>query len=269
MKLTKEECLELGKQYVLKHNCYPSSKKWAVVSAGCSKDRIYENWGNWPNFIEELQNLINIGPYKGSAWNKGTIVSKTLLENKYCLHCNKIFNSYKKEQKYCSGNCANFSPKLGGVREGSGRSKTGYCEGIYCGSTYELAWVVYNLDNNIQFSRCTDVFSFGNKKYYPDFIQGNTIIEIKGFWSEEVDLKSKAVISAGKQIKVLYKKDLKYCFDWIKENYNCPIEWLFDTYKPAYKYTCSYCKAVFNTDKKRKTDTVFCSRQCSGKNLKN
>lgn len=99
MKLTKEECLELGKQYVIKHNCYPVSKKWTIASAGCSRDRIYENWNSWPNFIKESQNLINIGPYKGSARNKDTIISKIFLEDKYCLHCSKVFNSYKKEQK--------------------------------------------------------------------------------------------------------------------------------------------------------------------------
>ena len=41
----------------------------------------------------------------------------------------------------------------GGYRPGSGRAKTGYYKGIYCGSTYELAWVIYQIDNNKDFSR--------------------------------------------------------------------------------------------------------------------
>ena len=43
--------------------------------------------------------------------------------------------------------------KLGGYREGSGRSKSGYYNGIYCGSTYELCWVIYALDTQVKFDR--------------------------------------------------------------------------------------------------------------------
>jgi hypothetical protein len=41
----------------------------------------------------------------------------------------------------------------GGYRIGSGRSKSGYYKGIYCGSTYELCWAIHALDHNIKFSR--------------------------------------------------------------------------------------------------------------------
>ena len=60
MKLTKEECLELGKQYVLKYNCYPTAKGWNISSAGCSRDRIYENWNSWVTFIKELKEVITV-----------------------------------------------------------------------------------------------------------------------------------------------------------------------------------------------------------------
>ena len=38
--------------------------------------------------------------------------------------------------------------KTGGIREGAGRSKSGWYKGYYCNSSYELAWVIYSLDNN-------------------------------------------------------------------------------------------------------------------------
>jgi hypothetical protein len=60
MKLTKEQCLELGKQYIEKHNSYPSSKKWTITTAGCSRARIYENWGSWSYFIDELKTVVTI-----------------------------------------------------------------------------------------------------------------------------------------------------------------------------------------------------------------
>lgn len=60
MKLTKEQCLELGKQYIEKYGCYPAAKKWTIKSAGCSRGRIYENWGSWVLFVEELKTLVKI-----------------------------------------------------------------------------------------------------------------------------------------------------------------------------------------------------------------
>lgn len=264
MIITKEACLALGKAYIEKHNKYPVSKKWTISTCGCSKDRIYENWGSWTAFITELKTILDIGEYKGSNWRKGIKNSTTILKERYCLFCEKQFTSYHKEQKYCSLACSYTSPNMGGVREGSGRAKTGYCDGIYCGSTYELAWVIYNLDNAVPFTRCDKIFIYGNKKYYPDFIQNNKIIEIKGYWTEEVDLKKQAVIDAGYEIEILYKNDLKYCFDWIDNEYGVPIETLFDAYSPKFMYSCSYCNTTFTTDRKKLTDTVYCSRSCSG-----
>jgi hypothetical protein len=268
MKKTKEECLELGIKYIKKHNCYPAAKGWSIKTAGCSRDRIYENFGNWPEFIAVLSTLIEIPVFKEQPTGKKVITSKTLLTDRYCKHCNKVFNSYHKKQKYCSRECASKSPNMGGYRKGSGRSKSGYCDGIYCGSTYELAWVVYNLDNDIPFSRCYDYFCYSGHKYYPDFIQDSIYIEIKGYHTSLVDLKTQAVLDAGKDILVLYKDDLSHCFKWIKDNYDCPVEWLFDSYKPKYKYTCSNCNKIFSSEVKRETSTKYCSRVCSGYGVK-
>jgi hypothetical protein len=58
--MTKEECLELGKQYILKYNCYPAAKRWTIASAGCSRDRIYKHWTGWPAFIADLKNIIEV-----------------------------------------------------------------------------------------------------------------------------------------------------------------------------------------------------------------
>jgi len=54
---------------------------------------------------------------------------------------------------------------VGGLRNGSGRSKSGYYKEIYCGSTYELCWVIYNLDHNISFSRFSGYLTDGKIKY--------------------------------------------------------------------------------------------------------
>ena len=59
--------------------------------------------------------------------------------------------------------------------------------------------------------------SAGRVLHYPDFIINNTIVEIKGYHTPQVDAKTKAV--KDRPIKVLYKHDLTEVFDYIFQNY--------------------------------------------------
>lgn len=158
---------------------------------------------------------------------------------------------------------------MGGYRQGSGRSKSGYYNGIYCGSTYELCWVIHSLDHNIKFTRFPGKLESNGVVYYPDFLldDNKTIIETKGYEAQEsVDKKSKVAESLGYSVKVLRKKDLEYAFKYVQEAYNTTNFFtLYDNYKPKYSYTCSHCNTQYETDKVLKTDTGFCSRSCAGK----
>ena len=64
-----------------------------------------------------------------------------------------------------------------------GRAKYGYYKGIRCDSSYELAFVLYCIHNDIEFFRNRKGFPYSinneNHKYYPDFIVNGTYIEIK------------------------------------------------------------------------------------------
>lgn len=80
---------------------------------------------------------------------------------------------------------------LGGPRHGSGRGKKGWYNGYFCDSSWELAYVIYNLDHGINFSRNTKGFEYefgGQKrKYYPDFLlETGEYVEIKGYYSKQV-----------------------------------------------------------------------------------
>jgi hypothetical protein len=157
----------------------------------------------------------------------------------------------------------------GGYRTGSGRSKSGYYRGIYCGSTYELCWVIYSLDHGIKFTRFPGKLELSGVRYYPDFLlsDGKTIIETKGYEVQEsVDKKTKVAESLGYVVQVLRKKDLEYAFKYVRETYDTTKFFtLYDEYKPKYSYTCSHCLTQYETDKVLKTDTGFCSRSCAGK----
>lgn len=108
----------------------------------------------------------------------------------------------------------------------TGRGKKGYYKGFYCASTYELAFVIYCLDHDINIKRYDGFYNYTYKgkqhRYYPDFIIDNTIYEIKGFWTELVDIKAAAV--KDREIKILYRKDLKNIFDYIYEKYNKTVD---------------------------------------------
>ena len=157
----------------------------------------------------------------------------------------------------------------GGYRNGSGRSKSGYYRGIYCGSTYELCWVIYHLDHNIEFTRFPGKLSSDDLTYYPDFLLGdnNTIIETKGYESQDsVNRKNELAEYFGYIVKVLRKDDLKFAFDYVISVYRTNKFYeLYDGYKPKYEQVCDYCKTSFLTDRKIKTETKFCNRSCAGR----
>lgn len=157
----------------------------------------------------------------------------------------------------------------GGYREGSGRSKSGYYRGVCCGSTYELCWVIYNLEHAIKFTRFPGKLEKDNVTYYPDFLlsDGKTIVETKGYEKQEsVDKKTKVAESFGYSVIVLRKDDLQYAFEYVTQKYGTKKYFeLYDEYKPKYKHLCDCCKIQFDTDRKIKTETKFCSRICAGK----
>lgn len=127
-----------------------------------------------------------------------------------CLNCNKWFEGYS-YRKYCSPSCQQQCPimkntlstklkgKTGGIRNMSGHGLRGIYKGIKFQSSWELAWIVYNLDHEIQFRRCTEYFwyEFEGKhhKYFPDFFleETQTYVEIKGFITPIVQAKMNSI----------------------------------------------------------------------------
>ena len=113
---------------------------------------------------------------------------------------------------------------LGGLRPGAGYGKHGTYKGYWCDSTYELVYIIYCIDHNINIKRNTSdafMYTYNGKihRYYPDFIVNNEYVEIKGYHTDLVDIKTDSVVMSGKTIKVLYKNDLQYAFDYVKNHY--------------------------------------------------
>jgi hypothetical protein len=216
---------------------------------------------------EEFKSILSAKLKGKSPSNKGKEMKQRLIKS--CPTCCKEFKVTQKSDKtYCSGKC---NPDWGGFREKSGRAKTGYYREIYCGSSYELMWVIHALDHNIKFKRFEGKLKGDNISYIPDFlIDENAIIEIKWFEDKEKVLKKTELAeSQGYNVKILYKEDLKDQFEWVNNNYSFKyVNELYDDYKPKYVYNCSNCNAEVAREQRSKTEVVFCSRKCSGKGHK-
>lgn len=109
--------------------------------------------------------------------------------------------------------------KLGGKIEGSGRGKKGRYKGIFCDSSWELAFVVWCKDNNLDIKRCKEkrkyVFDGVEKIYYPDFIVGDIVFEIKGYVTKESEAKS----IYNQDIVVISNPHIYYFIDYVVEKY--------------------------------------------------
>lgn len=100
-----------------------------------------------------------------------------------------------------------------------GNAKQGWYKNIHCDSTWELAYLVYHIENNLYIKRCDKYFNFiwenEHHKYIPDFITNEGIIEIKG-------RKTKKSIEKEKQfpnIKVIDINLIKSYLDYVIKKY--------------------------------------------------
>lgn len=111
---------------------------------------------------------------------------------------------------------------LGGYHPNSiKKHKSGTYKGFRCDSSWELAYVIFNLENDILFKRNTNKFEYifqGKiKKWIPDFILNDgTFVEIKGYLGEE----AKAKISNFKfPLIVLHNKEIQPYLDYVIKKY--------------------------------------------------
>lgn len=144
---------------------------------------------------------------------------------KNCTICNNIFvvTCKNKNKKTCSNKCLKKYQSLNNAREGNIKTKWGYYKGIYCASSWELAFLIHNLDLCKEIKRCELTFGYELKGeehlYFPDFMMDGIIYEVKGRELEDVELKTQSVIDAGYTIEVIRKKQIEPIIKEIKKKY--------------------------------------------------
>lgn len=168
---------------------------------------------------------------------------KTRIRNKLrktfnqCLVCGIIT---QKQRKTCSPECliklnkTKTPPKHpGGYRQGSGRGKHGWYKGYYLDSNYELAYLIYCLDHNIDIQRNKQSYPYTDtdnkvKNFYPDFRVNGKLTEIKGFYTHNLDLKIQSVTEP---IDVLFPENLQEVFTYVKNKTGLDVKNLYQLYE--------------------------------------
>jgi len=183
------------------------TKSGVFCSRSCANSR---------SFTDEANQKKRIAMIGKSPSNKGKKILERWTTTK-CKYChNNIEHSKLNTRKYHK-EC--WLLVGGGYREGSGVGKSGWYKGVWCDSSYELVWVIYQLDHNQSFTRNRQAYSYlwNNKvlKYYPDFIQNDNIIEIKGYINKQTKEKFKVIPN----LIVLLKNDLKKEFEYVEKTY--------------------------------------------------
>ncbi len=201
---------------------------------------------------------------KNNKYCKKTTISNKI--KKICPMCNNEFFVYRcnKNKIYCSRDCFYNDHELkfrkkssGGKRTGSGIGKHGWYKNYYCDSSWELAFVIYNLEHNIKFSRNKVGFEYEyeNKihKFYPDFImEDGTYIEIKGYFDKKNIIK---ISSFNGSLKILNKIEIAPYLKYVINKYGKDFIKLYENNR--YFNECIICG--------KPAKNICCSRRCSGK----
>ena len=135
----------------------------------------------------------------------------------------------------------NFPERFTGFTNSSRKSKYKYgtYNGFYCDSSWELAFILWNIDNNIYFKRNTKdyfIYTVNNKshKFYPDFIiDTNTYVEIKGGYDIHA-LDKIGQFPKDKNLVVLDNISIKPYLDYCIDKYGKEFYTLYDRNYPSW-----------------------------------
>lgn len=157
-----------------------------------------------------------------------------------CIVCGKLFVSKYKEKKTCSKECHYKTTSLANKTRYHDTlnlkswSKKGIYKNISCDSSWELAFLIYCLDHNINIKRNKNKFKYqiDNKShfYYPDFIINNdTYIEIKGRKDKTVEYKNNCMKDLNLKFQMIDSDKINKYIKYVKYTYNIKNIWdLYD-----------------------------------------
>ena len=169
------------------------------------------------------------------------------LDPQHCTICGSILSYDDRIRKTCSIECENeyhrifrneYIAEHGIVEHGKKGYRYGWYKGYHCDSSWELAYLMYHLDNNISIERNNNKFfeyQYEGRvhKFFPDFIIDNTFIEIKGMDSEQCQAKVRD-FPADVSFKILFYEEIKPYLEYAESTYGKEFFTLYDEDKPSW-----------------------------------
>lgn len=111
---------------------------------------------------------------------------------------------------------------------GTGSGKSGRYRGMKCQSTYELAFVIWAIDEGKSIKRCglKIEYEFENRKrlFNPDFEIDGIVYEIKGYLNEIAKVKLQAAKDKNIDITLIGREEAQFYIGYVNQKYNCNIE---------------------------------------------
>lgn len=239
----KKEC-KCGKKFFVERKIidgapYITKKEKQCCSRICANSHIQTKEQNKKR-SKKLKG--NIPWSKGKTWgkNKPVEIVKIKKQKIYCKECNKELK--KSRYGYCQKHrglskqfridCSNRAKQYGcgGYRKGSGIGKSGWYKGYWCDSSWELAWIIYNIEHNIRFIRNKKGFKYYFNEqeltYYPDFILENNIyVEVKGYSTKQWEEKRKQFNG---RLQIIGKKEIMPYINYVELKYGKNFIKLYD-----------------------------------------
>lgn len=192
---------------------------WKMYSKKGIATHIWRSHGEGKSFDP---NKNTRGKYK-KPWNKGLTKETSDVVQQY-VNTRKEGNSYGtfsgKKHSDKTLNKMKANPNCGGYRKGSGRGKSGWYNGYWCDSSWELAYVIYNLEHGISFERNTEKFKYEfegeTHMYLPDFIEEGKYVEVKGYSTDQWEAKE---LQFKHDLLVIYKEEIKKYLKYVVDKY--------------------------------------------------
>ncbi len=177
-------------------------------------------------------------PHGKNSWNKGLTketdkrielgakkVSKTLKD----LYASGIITSIIQTPEFWTSERRESQRQkaikrgIGGYHQHGGKGHRGWYKGYWCDSSWELAWVIYNLDHGIKFERCKEKFKYEFEgkisTYNPDFILSTgEYVEIKG-WSCPKWIAKVNAFPKTKRLIIIGVTEINKYIEYVKNNY--------------------------------------------------
>lgn len=209
------KCTFCGKEY---SNMGIGSHIWRMHGEGVNHDSKTKNNIPWNKGLtkENNESLKNISEHLKNKIKNGEFIPHSTLNYKHTDETRQKMSIAR------SSRTTNI-----------GRGKYGWYKGYWCDSTWELAFVIYNLDHDIKFERNKEGFEYVYNgelhRFYPDFIlEDGNYVEIKGYMNDKDPEKLKQFKHP---LKLIRNTEIKPYIDYVTETYNVKLyemEFLYD-----------------------------------------